>query len=127
MMPDIVLPSGKKLRGEMVQDSWWQKQSCCSHLCFIRKNKGQPQQCPTEETGQSAVVGKSNPEEEEPRENVAPLAFFCRYGQVGENASAVLLSVLNAIGLTVKEKLGGERECGTESGNERERERMGGP
>lgn len=41
--------------------------------------------------------------------------LFCRYRQVGENASAVLLSVLSTVGLTIKEKLGGERECGTES------------
>lgn len=35
----------------------------------------------------------------------------------------MLFSVLSTIGLTVKEKLGGERECGTESESEREGER----
>lgn len=59
------------------------------------------------------------------RGNVSPLAFFCRYGQVGENASAALLSALSAVGLSVKEKLGGERERGAES--ESEGRRMGGP
>lgn len=64
-------------------------------------------------------VKKSEPEEEK----FSLLAFSCRYEQVGENASAVLLSVVSAIGLTVKEKLGGERECGTDSERKRERER----
>lgn len=57
--------------------------------------------------------------------NSLSLPSSCRYRQVGENASALLLSVVSATGLTVKEKLGGERECGVYS--ERERERMGGP
>lgn len=43
----------------------------------------------------------------------------------------MLLSALGAVGLTVKEKLGGEREreCGSlsEREGERERGRMGGP
>lgn len=72
------------------------------------------------------MVGKSNPgETRETERKCSLLAFFCRYGQVGENASAVLLSVLSTVGLTVKEKQGGERECGAEA--ERTRGRMGGP
>lgn len=70
---------------------------------------------------------KSRGEKGETEKNVSLLAFFCRYGQVGENASEVLFSVLSSIGLPVKEKLGGERECGAESERERERNRMGGP
>lgn len=69
------------------------------------------------QTEERAAVGRSNPEEKEGK-NVSLLASIGRYGQVGENASAVLLSVLSATGLTVKEKLGGERECAAESGRE---------
>lgn len=60
MVPDTVLPSGKKLWGEMVQDSWWQKESCCSHSYSI--TRVQHMQCQTEGTGESSVMGKSNPE-----------------------------------------------------------------
>lgn len=66
-------------------------------------------QCQTEEGGQSAVGGKSNPERREGIFFLVP-ALYCRYRQVGENASAALLSVVSVIGLTVKEKLGGESE-----------------
>lgn len=85
-----------------------------------------------EETEERAVVERSDPEK-----GIffffPPLAFFCRYGQVGENASAKLLSIVSVTGLTVKEKLGGERECGTEPktarqrARARQREGMGGP
>lgn len=82
---------------------------CCSHS--IRKPTP-----PTQRQTEQALWWGSQIQ----RENVPLLAFFCRYGQVGENASAVLLSVRSATGLTVKEKLGGERE--RECGTERERE-----
>lgn len=36
------------LRGEMVQDSWWQTESCCSHSYSMRKTRGQAMQCQTE-------------------------------------------------------------------------------
>lgn len=50
-----------------------------------------------------------------------PLAFFCRYGQVGENASAALWTQ------RCRTQRQGEtgwrgRECGSESAGERERE-----
>lgn len=80
---------------------------CCSYSI---KNK---------KTGESPEVEKSNPQDSE-KENVSLLAFVCRYGQVGENASAVLLSVLGAVGRSVKEKLGGEREEGVWSESQRE-------
>lgn len=72
---------------------------CCSHS--IRKPTP-----PTQRQTEQALWWGSQIQ----RDNVPLLAFFCRYGQVGENASAVLLSVRSATGLTVKEKLGGERE-----------------
>lgn len=83
--------------------------------------------CKTEELERVLWLEDKNPKggKEEQGGNVSPLAFFCRYGQVEENASPVLLSALSALGLSVKEKLGGERECGAES--ESERQRMGGP
>lgn len=47
----------------MVQDSRWQRESCCSHSYSIRKTRGQPTQCQKEETAESTVGGgKSNPE-----------------------------------------------------------------
>lgn len=49
-----------------------------------------------EKQGESKIRGVSSP-------------FSCRYGQVEENASALLL--LCTIWLSVKEKLGGERAC----------------
>lgn len=116
----------------MVQGSWWQKESCCSHSYSMRKTRGQPMHRRKEETEERAVVERSDPEK-----GIffffPPLAFFCRYGQVGENASAKLLSIVSVTGLTVKEKLGGERECGTEPktarqrARARQREGMGGP
>lgn len=115
----------------MVQGSWWQKESCCSHSYSMRKTRGQPMHRRKEETEESC--GREVRSRERNFFFFPPLAFFCRYGQVGENASAKLLSLVSVTGLTVKEKLGGERECGTEPkrvrqrARARQREGMGGP
>ena len=64
MVRGTTLPSGSKLRGEMVQDSWWHKESCCSHSYSMRKTRGKPQQSKPELTGESPVLDKSNPQEQ---------------------------------------------------------------
>lgn len=46
----------------MVQGSWWQKESCCSHSYSMRKTRGQPMHRRKEETEERAVVERSDPE-----------------------------------------------------------------
>lgn len=60
----LLRASGERLRGEMVQDSWWRKESCCSHSYSIRKKQRAIHAVPKQrKTAESTVVRKSNPEE----------------------------------------------------------------
>lgn len=87
----------------------------------IPEEKPEGNQCGAQQRKQQrAVVGKSNPEEK----CFSPRLFLQVRAGRGKCVSSAALS---AIGLTVKEKLGGEGECGAEAGSERESERMGGP
>lgn len=77
----------KSCTDKLAEGSWCQKERRCSHSYSTRKTRGHPVQCQAEATETSAARKKVR-SWKMGGDFIPPPWFFCRYGQVGENASA---------------------------------------